>query len=481
MDLGQVFTKRIVAEYMVSLFDMKKNSTILDPCFGAGAFLSALKKDGRYKAVGYEIDSMLYGKIRNNYEGFVLKNDDFLQAPETIKYDGIIMNPPYVRHERINDLADLGVSKDVLLRNSLYSDLPSTANLYMYFIIKAISLLKTNGELIVIFPGSWLQARNGNRFQTALYKNCSVERHINISGDVFEESALVDVLILKIRKDGKNQKAEPEYIRLKDGKFEQYENGTCNINIRFSSPFSSISRVRRGLTTGYNTMFINPAIRKKNKCVRPIISSPKQISGYSTVDALTDELLVIDKKNATNDEVADFLSDWADKILEDGKPETLAKKIREDKEWYKLKLFDCEGIIFSYFVRNDMKFIYNGSDRIIRDNFYVLYPTIDKWLCFALLNNLYTYYQLECVGKKYGAGLLKIQRYDIENLMFPNIDTFTETDEIRLQNLGRKLAETGEKSVIQSITEILSRYSDISYESILFEYEEKVKDRLENV
>lgn len=481
MDLGQVFTKSIVAEYMVSLFTLKKNATILDPCFGAGAFLSAIKKDGKYKAVGYEIDKKLFESKCEEFSEFSLENSDFLQAPQTKKYDGIIMNPPYVRHEKINELADLGVSKSVLLKNKLYTELPSTANLYMYFIIKAISLLKPDGELIVIFPGSWLQAKNGNRFRDALYKDCSIERHINISGDVFEESALVDVLILKIRKDGKNQKADPEHIRLKDGKFEHYENETCDISIQLSVPFSSISRVRRGLTTGYNTMFINPSIRKNTRCVRPIISSPKQINGYSTVDASTDELLVVDKKKTDINEVSEFLSEWAEKILEDGKPETLVKKIKDNKEWYKLNIFDCEGIIFSYFVRNDMKFVYNGTDRIIRDNFYVLYPTINKWLCFALLNNIYTYYQLECTGKKYGAGLLKIQRYDIENLMFPNVDSFTKDDALTLEKLGKQLAETGEKTVIHEITEILSRYADISYESILSEYEEKVKDRLENV
>ena len=74
MDLGKVFTKSIVAKCMVSLFDMKNDSTILDPCFGAGTFLSAIKKDGRYKAVGYEIDSELYEKKRNDYKGSVLKN-----------------------------------------------------------------------------------------------------------------------------------------------------------------------------------------------------------------------------------------------------------------------------------------------------------------------------------------------------------------------------------------------------------------------
>ena len=79
---------------------------------------------------------------------------------------------------------------------------------------------------------------------------------------------------------------------------------------------------------------------------------------------------------------------------------------------------------------------------MIRDNFYVLYPEIDKWVCFALLNNLYTFYQLECAGKKYGAGLLKIQRYDIENLHFPNIKTFSAVDIDELKKLGKKLAKT---------------------------------------
>ena len=41
MDLGQVFTNKTVAEYMVSMFELGKDALILDPCFGAGAFLTA--------------------------------------------------------------------------------------------------------------------------------------------------------------------------------------------------------------------------------------------------------------------------------------------------------------------------------------------------------------------------------------------------------------------------------------------------------
>ena len=98
-----------------------------------------------------------------------------------------------------------------------------------------------------------------------------------------------------------------------------------------------------------------------------------------------------------------------------------------------------------------------------------------------MLNNLYTFYQLECVGKKYGAGLLKIQRYDIENLYFPNINVFSGDDYKELKKLGKKLAKSGDRKVIDSITHVLANYSDISYERISAEYNYIVKNRLENV
>lgn len=478
MDLGQVFTKEVVADYMASLFSLKEDAVFLDPCFGGGAFLSALDKIGKTMVTGYEIDDHLYDMAMDRYPQYALIKSDFLQAPARKKYDGIIMNPPYIRHEKINDLASLGIKKEILAKDELYADLPSTANLYMYFIIKAISLLKKNGEMVVIFPGSWLQARNGNRFEAALYKNCSILRQIHISGDVFEESALVDVLILKLKKDGRNRQVTPEYIKLQNGRLMEYENEKDELKIGFRMPFSSISRVRRGLTTGCNGMFINPSLDSNTM---PIISSPKQIRGYSTHGADTDNLLVLDSETKPGETVKNYLNDWEYKIVATGRPETLAKKIKENKVWYSLNLFDCRGIIFSYFVRNDMKFVYNDSENVIRDNFYILYPTINKWICFALLNNLYTYYQLECAGKKYGAGLLKIQRYDIEELTFPDTGAFSNTDLSQMSKFAENLATTGNREFVDDITAIISKYTDVSYESISSKYKEIVKSRLENI
>ena len=117
-------------------------------------------------------------QTKDSFSSAKLLNKDFLSSFTNKKFDGIIMNPPYVRQEKIDNLSTLGVSKTLLRQNPLFSELPSTANLYMYFIVKAISLLAENGELIVIFPGSWLTARSGKQFEKVIYAKCSLIKQL---------------------------------------------------------------------------------------------------------------------------------------------------------------------------------------------------------------------------------------------------------------------------------------------------------------
>ncbi len=55
----------------------------------------------------------------------------------------------------------------------------------MYFIFKAIDLSKTKGQLVVIFPSSWLKARSGKSFEKALYSQCSLKQRF-----IFQEKSL---------------------------------------------------------------------------------------------------------------------------------------------------------------------------------------------------------------------------------------------------------------------------------------------------
>ena len=70
MDLGQVFTGEVVAEYMASQFSCGKASRILEPCFGGGAFLKACKERGYVNVDGCEIDVDLFDMTQKQYPDY---------------------------------------------------------------------------------------------------------------------------------------------------------------------------------------------------------------------------------------------------------------------------------------------------------------------------------------------------------------------------------------------------------------------------
>jgi adenine-specific DNA-methyltransferase len=481
MDLGQVFTNKNVAEYMISLFCLKKNAVLLDPCFGKGAFLQAAFLNGYTNIEGYEIDFDLYILTKQKYPELNLYNQDFLSADSEKKYDGIIMNPPYIRQEKIDDLKPLGITKRILRQNKLFDSLPSTANLYMYFIYKSIELLKDNGEMVVIFPSSWLQAKSGKQFEKSLYSKCTLIKQIHITGEVFEKNALVEVVILHLKKGLLDIDAVIENVEISNGRLVPFQMVSTVDELGFASPFFSLGSVRRGLTTGCNSMYINPPFEdsKSMEHLIPIISTPKAIEGYSTKNAKTDYLFVPRPELGFTLEIINYISEWKENIKLSGQPKSLLAKINVSDYWYLIKPIDSVGILFSYFVRNDMKFVFNNMGCFARDNFYIIKPKIDSMLAFALLNNYYTFFQLEKAGKKYGAGLLKLQRYDIEELKFPNFTLFLDNEIEQIKALSKELIFTGKADLVSEITKIIANHADVNYETIVDHYFSIKKQRLE--
>lgn len=481
MDLGQVFTNKIVAEYMVSLFSLEKSAIIIDPCFGDGVFLKTLHKSGFSNLVGYEIDSKVFSSLKQDKSSFLLYSSDFLSANTAKNIDGIIMNPPYIRQEKIDDLAPLGITKNQIRQNPIFSQLPTTANMYMYFVVKAISLLKNGGELVVIFPGSWLNARSGKKFEKIIYSECTLIEQDFVTGDVFEKDVLTDVIILKLVKGRCETKPIVRNLIFSDGIITEAKTENSDLKLDFSRRFDSYGVIRRGLTTGYNSMYINPPFtdsRSKNH-LRQIISSPKEITGFSTANAKLDYVFVPNDFDSLTDEIKSYIHKYECEIQSQKAPKTLYDKMQTDKNWFAIHTINSSGILFSYFVRNDMKFVYNEQNYLARDNFYIIkQKNIDSLLLFALLNNYYTFYQLEQMGKKYGAGLLKLQRYDLENLTFPDLALFTSDDIENLHSLASSLISSGNRESISEITKTISKYSSLGYNTLLKNYRSVKKQRL---
>lgn len=478
-ELGQVFTDSLIADYMVSLFDLDKTDCILDPCFGGGAFIDSLQRAGFTSITGCELDGDWFRLAQERMSNVILYHGDFLKYTPDVLYDGVIMNPPYIRQERIDDLSEFGITKETLHNNPVFQTLPKTANMYMYFVLKGLSLLKDNGQMVVIFPSSWMDARGAKSFKSFLYTDYFVEKQIHMHGQVFEGTALVDVVILKICKTTPLHKTEVISLIANNGVIEEAEIIQSDDKLGFSIPFKKYATVRRGITTGYNEAFINPNLcENASQYLRPIISSPKDICGYSTSNARADKLLVIPEGELPK-ELSEYITDVQNQIVLSKSPKTLYEKMLRGEKWYLLNPPKSKGIIFSYFVRNEMKFVMHEGEEIIRDNFYIIYPEIDPFLMFALLNNYYTYCQLEQSGKKYGAGLLKLQRYDIEGLLFSDIDSYPTDDLCLLIEKAKELATTGNADCIDVITEILSKQAPVPAEEIKNRFAEIKANRLE--
>ena len=475
MNLGQVYTKQTVADFMVRLFTITGNARVLDPCFGRGVFVKSLLDNTEFVVDGVEIDETSYAAFDNpDGRRCHLMNGDFFDVEGT--FDGIIMNPPYVRQEELDKLAPLGVTKQKLQSACWMMNISSKANLYMYFILRAILLLREGGEMIAIFPNSWTNTPVGRQFYEQMKLHGFITDFINVEGEAFEGSPMVDVCILKYVK-GMRGVTHYQTMRItQDDRLlidtvEQQKNEVSSNLVRLRT-FASI---RRGITTGANKFFVNPPLFTQTHIVN-ILSSPKDFTGYTTKHCRKDKLLAIKSGDNLNEEEDTYLENSANVISKEGKPLTLKTLIDDGQPWYYITVPDTAQIVFSYIVRNNLKFVLNEENCNVRDNFYMISSRYDSLLLMALLNNYYVYRQLENLGKSYGKGLLKLQKYDIDEIKVPHPETIQEEDKVKLIQLSEKLVKSSDECHIDAITNLLASY--YGYNSVKEQYIELKSKRL---
>ena len=461
MNLGQVYTKDIVADYMVSLLNLPKDAFIVDPCFGMGVFVKSLICSNFTNVTGVEIDPETYYKIdKSKFAGCSLVNQDFFTFNPSQEVDGFILNPPYVRQEEIDDLDMLGVSKENISTKCGDFSIYAKANLYLYFIARCISLLKEGGEMIAIYPNAWLNTPDGKNFYSQILSHGSVDLLVQVVGYPFVGNPLVDVMIMKFTKGGRSETTERTLVvngnelQIKEG-FEStsFEGLGC-------VPLSSVASVRRGLTTGYNKAFINPDVSDNNSKI-DILSSPKDVAGYSTANARLDKLLRIESSEKISREIEEYIEKCASQIIAQDKPKTLVESIMKGKSWYFLSIPQAPDIIFPYIIRDNVRFVLNDSNVIVRDNFYGISSSVPRKLMMALLNNLFIFSQLELSGKSYGNGLLKIQKYDVDNLVIPNPSKLSLDIQNKLIRCSEELIRTSDIKYVLKATEILNSYYQV--------------------
>ena len=230
-NIGFVETPLEIANLMVELSTVDKNALVIDTGCGKGIFLKALKNKGYKNVYGIEIDKNLYEYCEIKYgKDFKIILGDFLKYPFNQKFDLIIGNPPYVHFNQL-PIEIANIVKKIIKT--------SEGDIYYAFIIKAISLLKENGELIYIVPYHFFYNTYANFVRENLINYGKIEVIIDLDEVRLFNNESPEIIIFKFKKgkfDLNNHKIKLLKIKTKKtNKLEIYKKAIETLNKKISN------------------------------------------------------------------------------------------------------------------------------------------------------------------------------------------------------------------------------------------------------
>ncbi|MGI9298539.1 MAG: Eco57I restriction-modification methylase domain-containing protein [Gammaproteobacteria bacterium] len=225
--LGQVFTP---PEIVRRMFALRRNfGRVLEPSAGDGAFLRLAEN-----ATGIEIDPRLAGQ-----SGALCA--DFFDYADEHKFDTIVGNPPYVRHQ------DIPARTREKLRRDLFD---GRSNLYLFFIEKCLRHLRGGGELIFITPRDFLRATAARRLNRLLYESGTITDFIELGDARVFSGASPNCAIWRFVKGDFSRRANGgrETFFFNDGQifFARGE---------YAVPCRDIFRIKVGAVSGMDSVF----------------------------------------------------------------------------------------------------------------------------------------------------------------------------------------------------------------------------------
>ena len=476
--LGQVFTPYEIAKFMAQwVAGGQFPAAVLDPALGLGIFLRALLEgdpDEIPRLVGYEIDEQTAETARelftnNGYAQIELRQTNFLSASWHEQFDGILCNPPYRKFRGLPD-------KDSLLaavKQHTGIALSRAANLYIFFLIKAVWQLAPGGRAAFILPYEFLNADYGAPIKQMMLDQ-RILRKVILLGDGFQpfEDGITTSCILCLERTSATN--PPEWIRISSQEelavlaieFPDNERSPESLsatthplptahskwhvtsmlhppdNLDGLVPLSTFGRVMRGIATGDNHFFLLTETKRRQygldlDCVLSCLPKSSYASAHVFTSRHFEELRQSNKPiwllNACGNENHPGVRAYLDMGIASGSSRRYLTCNRTP--WYALEARPPAPLLVTTFSRAGVRWVRNEAAVRNLTAFHGFYPHpgIDHDLLCAYLVTPLAQRILAQNRREYGNGLHMYEPNDLNQGLVVDITHIPE--KVRSQGL----------------------------------------------
>ena len=469
---GGYYTDERLASFMLKWVLDGNTKRLLEPGCGDGNFLSALSKlnhSNLEEVDAFEIEPEEASVARQRSASVEtaevnVYNRDYLKwsvinLQNRDTYDAVVGNPPFVRYQYLDDDLQNYAKKIFEYHNLSFT---RHTNLWVPFVVAAMSQLRAGGKLAMVLPAELLHVRHSQSLRSYLAKTCSELLVIDPKDLWFEDTLQGAIILLAKKKVRQSEKShgvgivstrdksfigtnpesmfhEADFLNGEtiEGKWmpallETQEREALLKAKELSRvyQFDEIGEVAVGIVTGANKFFLVPdsVIEEYSlwEWAHPMFGRSKHVPGV-----VYDE--EVHKSNSNSDSPTNFiwfegvknktdLSDKAREYIEKGEKEELHEryKCRIREPWFEVPSVYSTKMGMLKRCHHYPRVIYNKIEAYTTDTAYRIKSEnfSPQSLSFSFVNSL-TALSAELEGRHYGGGVLELVPSEIRRLLLP--------------------------------------------------------------